>query len=226
MLRKLLISTGAALLATALLTGSVAAQTVTASGGDSVYENGNFVSYGETTPNIFVGRSSGSGSNRAYVEFSVPASATPYTSATLRLGAGTDYNGPNTLEVFDVASDPAAQDGVAAYADLGTGVSFGTVTYNPVVTVITLNAQGLAAVNAARGSTIYFGLVNATIDMSVTDDLFSAGSQDTGPRELVLDVAPPQPEPIPTMSEWAIILLGLTMAGGAALYIQRRRLEA
>jgi len=31
---------------------------------------------------------------------------------------------------------------------------------------------------------------------------------------------------IPTMSEWAMILLGLTLAGGAALYIQRRRLEA
>lgn len=28
---------------------------------------------------------------------------------------------------------------------------------------------------------------------------------------------------IPTMSEWARILLGLTLAGGAALYIQRRR---
>jgi len=31
---------------------------------------------------------------------------------------------------------------------------------------------------------------------------------------------------IPTLSEWAMILLGLTMAGGSALYIQRRRHEA
>jgi len=35
-----------------------------------------------------------------------------------------------------------------------------------------------------------------------------------------------QPEPIPTMSEWAMILLGLTLAGGAALAIQRKRLQA
>ena len=30
--------------------------------------------------------------------------------------------------------------------------------------------------------------------------------------------------PVPTLSEWAMILLGLTLAGGAALHIQRRRL--
>ncbi|MFC5345231.1 IPTL-CTERM sorting domain-containing protein [Brevundimonas staleyi] len=32
--------------------------------------------------------------------------------------------------------------------------------------------------------------------------------------------------PVPTLSEWALILLGLTLAGGAALAIQRRRLTA
>ncbi|HEY1071806.1 IPTL-CTERM sorting domain-containing protein [Brevundimonas sp.] len=30
------------------------------------------------------------------------------------------------------------------------------------------------------------------------------------------------PAPVPTMSEWAMILLGVMLAGGAALYIQRR----
>ncbi|NBB66231.1 IPTL-CTERM sorting domain-containing protein, partial [Pseudomonas sp. ODNR1LW] len=29
-----------------------------------------------------------------------------------------------------------------------------------------------------------------------------------------------------TMSEWAMILFGLSLAGGAALYIQRRRMIA
>jgi hypothetical protein len=32
------------------------------------------------------------------------------------------------------------------------------------------------------------------------------------------------PAPVPTLSEWAMILLGLMLAGGAALFIQRRRL--
>jgi len=32
--------------------------------------------------------------------------------------------------------------------------------------------------------------------------------------------------PVPTLSEWAMILFGLMLAGGAALYIQRRQLIA
>ncbi|MFC5344984.1 NHL repeat-containing protein [Brevundimonas staleyi] len=31
------------------------------------------------------------------------------------------------------------------------------------------------------------------------------------------------PDPVPTLSEWAMILLGLLLAGGAALHIERRR---
>lgn len=34
--------------------------------------------------------------------------------------------------------------------------------------------------------------------------------------------AAPGPLPVPTLSEWSMILLGLLLAGGAALYIQRR----
>lgn len=34
------------------------------------------------------------------------------------------------------------------------------------------------------------------------------------------------PTSVPTMSEWAMILLGVTLAGGATIYIQRRRLIA
>ena len=34
------------------------------------------------------------------------------------------------------------------------------------------------------------------------------------------------PAPVPTLSEWAMILFGLALAGGAALYIQRRRMTA
>ncbi|MFI8683024.1 IPTL-CTERM sorting domain-containing protein [Brevundimonas diminuta] len=34
---------------------------------------------------------------------------------------------------------------------------------------------------------------------------------------------PPAPAPIPTLSEWAMILLGVALAGAAALTIHRRR---
>lgn len=36
----------------------------------------------------------------------------------------------------------------------------------------------------------------------------------------------PVPAPVPTMTEWAMILLGLMLAGGAAMMIQRRRMAA
>lgn len=44
--------------------------------------------------------------------------------------------------------------------------------------------------------------------------------------EIVNSAAAALPEPVPTLTEWAMILLGLTLAGGAALMIQRRRLIA
>lgn len=36
----------------------------------------------------------------------------------------------------------------------------------------------------------------------------------------------PTPAPVPTLSEWAMILLALALAGGAALYLQRRGVTA
>ncbi|WP_271083528.1 DUF11 domain-containing protein [Brevundimonas sp. NIBR11] len=35
--------------------------------------------------------------------------------------------------------------------------------------------------------------------------------------------APPPPAPVPTLTEWAMILFGTMLAGGAAVYLQRRR---
>ena len=41
------------------------------------------------------------------------------------------------------------------------------------------------------------------------------------PRESTLHLAPP-PAAVPTMSEWAMIVLAFVLAGGAALHLQRR----
>lgn len=44
----------------------------------------------------------------------------------------------------------------------------------------------------------------------------------------VVDVGaapPPPPATVPTLSEWAMILLGLLLAGGAALHLNRRRMS-
>ncbi|WP_298162223.1 IPTL-CTERM sorting domain-containing protein [Brevundimonas sp.] len=47
-----------------------------------------------------------------------------------------------------------------------------------------------------------------------------------GPFDLVFTVTEVAAAPVPTMSEWMMILLGLMLAGGAALYIQRRQMTA
>ena len=54
----------------------------------------------------------------------------------------------------------------------------------------------------------------------------ATGTATIGVDDVVLDSTAAGPLPVPTLSEWAMILLGLTLAGGAALTIQRRRLAA
>jgi hypothetical protein len=61
-------------------------------------------------------------------------------------------------------------------------------------------------------------LTSATIDGS--DHLTCDGDR------LLLPGSVAPPAPVPTLSEWAMILFGMVLAGGAALYIQRRRLAA
>lgn len=63
---------------------------------------------------------------------------------------------------------------------------------------------------------------------NATKTVVSLGlSNPVGANVSVLGVAAaPPPAPVPTLSEWAMILFGTVLAGGAALYIQRRRLTA
>jgi hypothetical protein len=163
------------------------------------------------------------GEYRSFMTFSVPVSGTAFTSAVLNLNVATVAGGPNDLEIYDVTSDILADAPAAVFNDLESGVLFGTATgLNGGGTVqITLNPDGLAAVNAARGSTISFGFVNST--NSGSNDYIFAGSSDTTPRELILTPTAVPPTPVPTLNEWAMILFAVLMAGGAALYLQRRR---
>lgn len=92
-----------------------------------------------------------------------------------------------------------------------------------------INTQGLGR----ESSNLSIAIDNVDFSGGVT--VFSAGSQayrstwtfrngqltsQTGPT-LIAAAAP-----VPTMTEWAMILFGMILAGGAALYIQRRRLVA
>jgi hypothetical protein len=52
------------------------------------------------------------------------------------------------------------------------------------------------------------------------------GASQASASAVTISLTPPPPPAVPTMSEWAMILLGVLLAGGAALQLQRRRRTA
>lgn len=166
----------------------------------------------------------GSDDNRSYISYAIPVSATAFTSAVIRVNTALIFVGPNDLTLYDVSSDIATATGTDLFADFGSGTVLGSITglnTSNATVDITLNAAGLAAVNAARGGDISFGFVSSP---TTTNNDYVFGSSDGATlRQLILTPTASPPATVPTMSEWAMILFGLGLAGGAALYQQRRR---
>ncbi|MBU1273070.1 MAG: hypothetical protein KJ728_09435 [Alphaproteobacteria bacterium] len=217
-----------ALAVVALPNAALAQTTVTSSRAAWVTQGGNLASR-DSNSNSFTGYTGGD-NYRSYISYAIPASVSAFTSAVIRVNVEGVSNGPNDLTVYDVSSDIATAAGTNLYADFGSGTVFGTITglNTSFETVdITLNADGLAAVNAARGGEISFGFVSSPTAPPAEDAVFSASSDGTL-RQLILTptAVAPAPAPVPTMAEWAMILFGLSLAGGAALHIQRRRMFA
>lgn len=52
------------------------------------------------------------------------------------------------------------------------------------------------------------------------------GVSSASATNVTVSLTPPPPAPVPTLSEWAMILLGVLLAGGAALSLHRRRQTA
>ena len=213
----------------AMAAAPVAAQTLTPSAAGSYSTTAANFGSGSGTPggNFFSGNANGS--FRGYLIYNIPAGPA-FTSATLSLNTRSVLAGPNTVNVYDVSTTPSSLAAGTAtpgttYTDLGTGVVFGTAvaTSNDQTLTITLSADAITAINAARGSSIAFGFNNE--DAVAALDTVFGGALNTTPRDLIL-VAAAAPAPVPTFSEWAMILFGLMLAGGAALYIQRRQMAA
>lgn len=61
--------------------------------------------------------------------------------------------------------------------------------------------------------------------LAVRDNVLYAGGYNTS-TIYAITLAGPAPAAVPTLSEWAMILFGTILAGGAALYIQRRKFTA
>lgn len=179
---------------------------------------------GTPTGNFNTGNGGTGVNQRGYLIYNIPAGGT-ITSATLSLNAVNIGNGPNTIAVYAVTTSPTqiaagTAPAAATHTDLGDGTQFGTAvaTTNGETLTITLSADALTALNAARGGSIVFGLNNETA-VGNDDNVFGS-SFNSVPRTLTIVQAPVA---VPTLSEWALILLGLMLAGAAALYLQRRQ---
>lgn len=201
---------------------AMAQTTVSSSRAGHINETMNIVASRTGNANTFTGTELDT-EFASYIEFAVPASTTRFTSVELRLHTMGIHSGPNTLTVRDFNSSISDASVADLYADATTGVTFGSAlaTTSDTVLTIPLNPAGIAAVNAARGSTIAFGFTSGPSDGS-PDGVF-ATSHATTLRQMVLTSPPTPPAPIPTMTEWAMIVFGAILAGGGALYLQRRR---
>lgn len=214
-----------ALAVVALSNAALAQTTVTSSRAAWVNQTGRVASR-DSNSNSYTGASDGD-DYRSYISYAIPAAASAFTSAVIRVNVENISSGPNDLTVYDVSSDIDTAMGLDLYADFGSGTVFGTITglnTSHETVDITLNADGLAAVNAARGGAISFGFVSSPTTSTI-DGVFGL-SNDGTLRQLILTPTAVAPAPVPTMAEWAMILFGLSLAGGAALYIQRRRMIA
>ena len=133
-----------------------------------------------------------------------------FTSANVTTGDGEqhpyDVGGPVTGATYDLVQDGSSA-GVLSVLEgpVAAGVRGARISFSPAVTdaAPTLDIYEFECFDSDCGnaSTLRFGYV-----------------QDSFAEAAVT--------PVPTMTEWAMILLGLTLAGGAAVVIQRRRLAA
>ncbi|WP_298159215.1 Ig domain-containing protein [Brevundimonas sp.] len=98
-----------------------------------------------------------------------------------------------------------------------------TITGGNGTYTCTVSAGSLPAglVQSGTGGCTISGIPTTTGSYS-----FTIVASDTAGSEGTRTFSGSVAEPVPTLSEWAMILFGLLLAGGAALYIQRRQLIA
>lgn len=144
------------------------------------------------------------------------------TSPTVRVGAGTAVaitqpiyacvrtNGSYAGFYTTNSSNSLTQGLSVAY--LPTSFSLNTLS------TLTYGAGDIHTHNEFTGYGAGVGFV------SVTGGDYAANAEVSNTSASTLTAAAAAAPAIPTMTEWAMILFGMILAGGAALYLQRRRM--
>jgi len=153
-------------------------------------------------------------------------------SGILALSLAAAVAGPASAQIVL----PPAQQGVAYSEQLTTPFLYFSTSYSATTLPAGLTIQGSTLSGTPTASGLQQFDVSVTGFVTSTCYIPNPGGGPSIPmpcpqaastvQTYQLQVAPSAAASIPTMSEWAMILLGLALAGGAALFIQRRRLEA
>ena len=99
---------------------------------------------------------------------------------------------------------------------------------NTVTATVTVGTNPLGVAVSPDGTRAYvtnFGANTVSVINTATNTVTATITVGTGPAAFGQFIGPAAPAaPVPTLSEWAMILLGLTLAGGATVLTQRRRM--
>lgn len=132
----------------------------------------------------------------------------------------TDSAGNLTAFEFKFDKTNGAPFGAGSYADPKARVSYIWFSSAPAP------GMAVAASNSTcqvRGDNVGGNTGGAGCMMAW--DTASQGTSSATATGVTMSLTPP-PAPVPTLSEWAMILLAVLLAGGAALQLQRRRQTA
>lgn len=163
--------------------------------------------------------------------FQVPVGQTGIMSASMALGDNSGGQGTNF--VIELRTYNAGVLGGAALAISGpfsttidpfTGGQVFTLAPAGGIPVTPLATYALIARNTG-GQGTFAPMVNATGVYAGGKAIDTSGN-DQSTRDIFFQVNFGTAVAVPSLSDWGMMLLGLTLAGGAALVIQRRRLAA
>ena len=127
-----------------------------------------------------------------------------WSGAAMAQNAYISNQGSNSVSVINTATN-------AVVATVGVGTNPSGVAVTP---------DGTRAYVANTGSN------SVSVINTATNAVVATVAVGNLPIAFGKFIGPVPPGPVPTLSEWAMILFGLALAGGAAVMIQRRKMMA